>query len=388
MSHHIPSYRQHKPSKQAIVTLSGRDFYLGAYGTEESRREYDRLVAEWIANGRRLPSDAGTSITIAELLNDYLDYAREYYKTDSETTSEYTGMVEAVRPLNLLYASTEARQFGPLSLKAVRQKMVDKGWCRKHINRSVSRLRRVFKWGVENEMVPATVLEGLKAVAPLRKDKTEARESEPVKPVPSEHVDLVLRYVSRQVAAMIELQRLTGMRPGEVVLLRPADVERADPVWIYTPTKHKTEYRGHSRVIYLGPKAQAVLRPWLDRAPKAHCFSPKEAEAERNAVRRTNRQSPMTPSQSKRKPKANPKRPKQDKYTVSSYRRAITYAIRKSGCPHWHPHQLRHFTATKVRGLGGLDIAQIILGHTNAKTTEIYAEVERDRVIEFVRKNG
>ena len=37
----VPSYRLHKPSGQAVVTLDGRDFYLGAYGTPASKAEYD-----------------------------------------------------------------------------------------------------------------------------------------------------------------------------------------------------------------------------------------------------------------------------------------------------------------------------------------------------------
>ena len=34
-----PSYRLHKPSGQAVVTLANRDYYLGRYETPESRAE-------------------------------------------------------------------------------------------------------------------------------------------------------------------------------------------------------------------------------------------------------------------------------------------------------------------------------------------------------------
>jgi len=54
-----PSYRKHKVSGQAVVTLDGRDFYLGPHGTKASHAEYDRLVAEWLANRRQLPRSAG-----------------------------------------------------------------------------------------------------------------------------------------------------------------------------------------------------------------------------------------------------------------------------------------------------------------------------------------
>ena len=51
----LPKYRLHRPSGQAVVTFSGKDFYLGAYDSEVSRAEYDRLVAEWLVCGRKLP---------------------------------------------------------------------------------------------------------------------------------------------------------------------------------------------------------------------------------------------------------------------------------------------------------------------------------------------
>jgi len=239
-------------------------------------------------------------------------------------------MRDAIRPLKEMYARTAVGQFGPLALKAVRQRMIDAGLSRRHINQRVNRLRRIFKWGVENELVPAQVLHGLQAVAPLKQGRTTARESKPISPVSDADVDAVLPYVSRQVAAMINLQRLTGMRPGEVVRIRPCDVEREGEVWVYRPLKHKTAYRGHQREIFIGKNAQQILSPWLLRPAESNCFSPQEAEKERNALRRLNRQTPMTPSQARRKPKRRPKYAKRDHYDRDSYRRAVDYGIRRS----------------------------------------------------------
>src|SRR6478609_8109142 len=49
----FPSYCKHRASGQAVVTLCGQDFYLGPHGTKASKLEYDRLIAEWLARGRR-----------------------------------------------------------------------------------------------------------------------------------------------------------------------------------------------------------------------------------------------------------------------------------------------------------------------------------------------
>ncbi len=388
-TYRLPSYRHHKPSGKAVVTLNGRDFYLGAWQSPESKTEYDRLIAEWIANGRMLPSENSVSeLTVAELCVGFLRHAASYYANDGETTSEYTCLKEAIRPLHELYSRTAVKEFGPRSLKAVRQRMIDNGWCRQHINRQVNRLRRVFKWGVENELLGADVLYALRAVGPLKQGRTAAREAEAVEPVPDEHVEPVLPVVSKQVAAMITLQRLTGARPGEVIQLRPCDIDRSGNVWIFRPSKHKTKYRGRNREIYLGPQAQKILTPFLDRAPDSFCFSPAEAEADRHAERRRNRKTPITPSQQSRVPLKQPRRPKRDRFNVGAYRRAITYGIKKAGVPAWHPNQLRHSCATRTRKEHGLDAAQLILGHKQCDVTQVYADLDRAKAIDIVSRCG
>jgi hypothetical protein len=80
----------------------------------------------------------------------------------------------------------------------------------------------MFKWSVEQEMVPASILHALQAVAGLKRGRTNARETAPVKPMTDEHVDEVLPHLSEQVAATVSLQRLTSMRPGEVCAMGAA----------------------------------------------------------------------------------------------------------------------------------------------------------------------
>ena len=64
----LPKYRRHK-SGQAVVTLSGTDFYLGPWNSKVSRLEYDRIVGEWIQNGRQLPQGNGCDLAVVEVAN-------------------------------------------------------------------------------------------------------------------------------------------------------------------------------------------------------------------------------------------------------------------------------------------------------------------------------
>jgi integrase len=381
-----PSYRLHRPTGQAVVTLNGRDVYLGKHGSPVSLAEYDRLVGEWLANGRHL-SRAG-DLTVTELILAYFRFAEGYYRKNGAPTTEVESIRLSLRPLRRLYGATPARDFGPLALKAVRKALVESGLCRNEVNKRTGRVVRCFKWAVENEMIPPSIHHGLKAVAGLRKGRSEVRESDPVKPVPDELVEAVRPHVSRQVWAMVELQRLTGMRPGEVVIMRGADLDRSEAVWTYTPSTHKTEHRGRTRKIFLGPRAQEVLRPWLKNDLSAFLFSPREAMAEFRAGQRRDRKTRLYPSQRDRRPKADPKRALGDHYSTRTYNHAIGYGCRRAGVETWAPNRLRHNAATFLRREFGLDAARAILGHRSPAVTEVYAEVDRNKAIQVMREVG
>jgi hypothetical protein len=177
----VPSYRLHKPTGLAVVTIGGRDVYLGKHGTPESRAEYDRLIAEWLATARRpivAGPDSGADLTVNEMLLAYLRHADGYYVKNGQPTTEPANIRLAIRPLRQLYGLTPAREFGPLRLKAVRQEMIDSGLCRTEVNRRVRLIVRAFKWAVGEEMVPAAVHHGLQAVSGLRQGRCGVRESE------------------------------------------------------------------------------------------------------------------------------------------------------------------------------------------------------------------
>lgn len=401
----VPSYCLHKASGQAVVRISGKDVYLGPYGSEPSRTEYARLLAEWQARRTEqidvalsLTETVDPSITVAEVILRYREFAKEYYAKDGVPTKEFVEMALALKPVRELYGSTYAREFGPLKLQAVRQHMIDKDLSRGVVNHRINRIKRFIKWATSQQLVPPSVHQGISTVVGLRRGRTTARETDPVTPVEDRHVDATLPHTSPQVAAMIQLQRLTGMRPCEVVMICMGEIDQSQDVWIYSPSSHKNSWRGRDRTIPLGPKAQEVIKPFIKADSDAFLFSPQEAESQRNQVRRSQRQTPMTPSQRQRRTKAKPKRAKRDRYDVSSYRRAITYAIQKANrdrarhglepLPDWFPLQLRHSRATELNVQFGIEAAAVSLGHAHADVTKVYAERNLKLAIEVARQTG
>jgi integrase len=279
---------------------------------------------------------------VNELILAYWRHVEQHYRRpDGTPTSEQNEYRLVLRAVKAAYGHTAAADFGPLALKAVRHRMVESGLCRGVVNQRVGRIKRLFNWAASEELVPVAVYQALATVAGLARGRSPARETEPVKPVPEAFVDAVLPFVRSPVAAMIDLQRLTGMRPGEAIVLRACDLDTAGPVWLYRPARHKTGYRGRCRVIALGPRAQAVIKPFLVPDLGAYVFAPARGTAH---------------------------------YTNVTYAKAVGRACRKAGVPHWHPNQLRHNFATLARRQFGLEAAQVTLGHSRADVTQVYAE--------------
>jgi integrase len=371
----VPSYRRHRATGQAVVTLDGKDFYLGQHGTAASRAEYDRRIAEWTAAGRQLPADPD-GITVAEMCSAFRRHAREFYKDADGTISRaVSNFDEAMKPLLKLYGKTPASEFGPVKLKTCREQFISAGRVRSNVNRLIVRLRGVFKWACENEMIPPSVFHGLMAVAGLRAGRSGARESEPIKPVPDEYVGAVRPHVSRQIWAMIELQRLCAARPGEIVQLRGIDIDMSGQIWVFRPAKHKTQIHGHKREIYLGPKARAIIEPFLKLDPQAYLFDPRDTDRERREALTKARRTPLScGNRTGTNRTETPKRQLDCSYTRMSYYRAVIRGCDAAGIPRWHVNQLRHSRATELRKSFGIEGCQAVLGHSRVETSQIYAE--------------
>lgn len=348
----------------------------------------DKPIVDWWPNTRRqdrfIFHKHGTMV---ELVNRFWQHAKTYYvdPVTHRPTSALCRFKEVLRPLVQIYGDRPITEFSPKRLQTIRQIWINKNLARQTVNGYTQMLKSVFRWAVEQELAPGSLYHALSAVQGLKRGRSSARESAPVLPVAPEHITAIQPYVSPQVWDLIQLQLLCGARPGELLGLRPLDLQTGDgQVWSVALDQHKTSHYGHQRVLWFGPQAQAILSRYLaNRAVNQPLFSPREAEADRK--------SRGFPSM-KGRTQANPRRPDQlpnpkvssrrirEQYDTASYRKAIARGCDKAGIPGWHPHQLRHNFATRMRREHGIDMAQTILGHRlGSNVTEIYAEANHQK---------
>ncbi len=405
----VPRYRKHKATGQAVVTIDGRDNYLGKFGSKSSRLLYDRLIGEWLAAGRTSPPPQGEDFTVNELVLRFWRFAKAHYRRrDGSPTGTAVSFKPALKMLRELYGDVSVDEFGPLSLKRLQNLGIERGHSRRYINDNTHRIRRVFQYGVGEELVCESTYRRLTAVDGLAEGKTDAVEHPPVEPVDDEIVDRTITCLSSVVAAMVRLQRLTGARPVEVCNMRPSEIDRTDAVWFYRPATHKTERYSKKRLIAIGPRGQLALAPYIDREPSLPCFRPSDAIAEHHARKNARRTTPSgrgnEPGMLNGKPVSRRGRRDRDQYDTTTYRRAIHRGCERAFPPpeqisdedlkawqkehRWNPNQLRHTAATEIRELFGIEEVAAILGHANIDTSEIYAEKSKKLIAAIALQAG
>lgn len=396
----LPSLRFHAGKGLFRVTLSRRDHWLGP-DRAQAERAYKKLVLEWIARGRAPEAPAAHEIKIIELVDLWLRrFADDYYAAHPGTLSA----IEAgLKPFLALFGEDPAAGFGPKALKAYRAMLVTGDAAnfkttktpltRKTVNQRILEIRRIFRWGVSEQLIPPAVSQALDSVENLRRGRSAARESAPVGPVLWEHVEETLPHLPRPVRGLVLLCWHTGARIGELVNLRACDINTSCAVWEYRPAGHKNAWRGQQRVVMFGPEAQAVLRDAMARAGlTGPLFSPRDVYAERAECGTVHRR----PNQA-----GNPR--KSDRTVGEFYEsKGITHAIRRAvehanksraarglaPMPRWHVHQIRHSFATRVRREHGAELARVALGHSDMAATMIYAEADMQAAASIMLSMG
>lgn len=358
---------------------------LGKYGSKSSREKYQRLVAEYKAS-RKSKAFGKSELLLQDVMLAFVRHVNEYYR-GSDLPYRFK---LSMRPVAELYATLPAKDFGPKQFRAVLEHWLsDTTRSRNYINDHMRRVIAMVQWAVAEELVQPDQLVKIRAVKLLERGRCTAREPEPVTSVPTELLEATLPCLTQVVSDMIRFQLLTGCRPGELVRICPGMVDRSGEVWTIELSKHKTAHKGKRRTIYVGPKAQAVLAPYLLRGADDPCFSPIESEKQRRQARHEARKTPLgygngPGSNVARKPRTQPG----EAYTTGTYCRAIRYACIRGKLQVWSPNMLRHSCATELRKQHGLEAAQVILGHSELSVTQVYAETNTARAIEVAKLSG
>jgi integrase len=393
----IPSYRFHKASGQAIVTLAGKDHYLGPHGTDESKDDYRRRVKEWLSDGAPRVSSR-RDLNVDDVLAEFVPYAEQQYGSSLGRSNEYRNWYRpAIRALRREYGGCSLHQLSAASLKVVREAMVEEGLAITTINGRVKRIQRIFRWAAARQLVSAGLATELGSVASLRAGELGLVAPPRRLPVPQEHVDAVLPFLNDQLAAMVKLMSTTGMRVGEVSRLSIDQLDREThaqrDVWVYSPREHKSAHHGIGRLICLGPGDVAVLRPFVkDVSADERIFSPRKADQ----VARRERDASSTAAAlllrdrqaARRRSRGVPERVLNDHYTDTAIRQAIASACKKAGVPRWVPHQLRHTAASRIANdpTGGPHLASLALGHRSMRTTEQYIHIHPQQLVQFAAR--
>ena len=402
MSFRTPAYRLHKPSGQAVVTINGTDFYLGPHGSDESKAEYDRLIGEWLAAGRRLPV-AKADLTVNEVLLAYMRFRGRLLPRVCK--QEYpTSPGSSLRPVKERITATPRRR---TSDRWPSRQCANQWWkpiCAETRSTSGSAISSVRSSGLSKTNWPRRQCFKRSRPCPAYgAAESEARESAPIKPVPDAFIDadpwegspaglgdgriatadgdasrrsgghagLRLEHVGQRLDLRTGPAQDGSSRPSTDHLHRPKGARRSPPVAqdgleslsVQPPRRS----RGASSV-------QAEAASHTQSPDLRDALEEKSAERRPTFASRTVHCRSLWPGHCSRYQTSEPREKEQNAEAAE--------------IPHWHPHQLRHNAATWIRREFGLDVARVILGHRSPVVTEIYAEIDFNKAVDVIARVG
>lgn len=215
-------------------------------------------------------------------------------------------------------------------------------------NRRLAALRRYYGWALRHQHVRVDpCLNMAPARQPLRVPKVLSEaQVEALLQAPALHTPRGLRD-----RAMLELLYATGLRVSELVGIAALDVSLSDGVVRVVQGKG-----GKDRLVPLGAEASHWLTRYLEEARPE--LVGQRASA---ALFVTSRAAPMT----------------RQSFWLLVKKYAIIAGVRAP----LSPHVLRHAFATHLLNHGAdLRVVQMLLGHADISTTQIYTHVARERL--------
>ena len=324
----------------------------------------------WEEHTRQMRRHSPAGVTVSELCALWADHCREYYNGSSMATNA----ILAVRIFRELYGTAAVAELTHADMLRFRDALVRSGVARTTVNRRLWCAKSMMEWALDEALIPAVVKAELTQVKGVKRGRSAARETQPVRPVDAATVAATLEHMMPNTADMVRVHRLTGMRPCELCAMRWSLIDTSRTPWVYrVPAEvNKNAWRGElgrPRVVCIGPKARAIL----ERHRGADVpFSPAMSMAEWLEARHAARTTPVY-ERKRRGPDAHVPRVLGERWTTDSYCGTIAAACRKAGIAPWGSNRLRHAFGTEVRRAFGLETARAVLGHTGGGcVTDIY----------------
>lgn len=300
----------------------------------------------------------------------YEAWARQRYLVNGRPSSQVSTVTTALRWMRERHGPRPAVEFSPRDIAELQTEMIRSGLARTTINAYIGAIKAMFSWAAtaEQSLVDPSTAAAVLIARGLRKGRTSAREAPRVRPVEDAALNFTLPFLHPTIADMVVVQRLTGMRPGELCAMRWNEIDRSGPAWVYAPTHHKTAHYGIQRLIGIGPRARQVLENHYHPSSAAYVFQRPRIHGSRrspNDIRALGR--PIS---------------------EHWYQRCIQRACDRAGTARWNARQLRKNWAVEVARTLGPEAARQGLGHTTYDTTALYVELSRDAVIDAAMRVG
>lgn len=331
--------------------------------------------------------------TVREALAKYeasLDDAGRYTKNGTHTT-ERAIVAKAVAEFCAMHGDAIVSTLDAAAVLAWRDKLAtrredtddERALSRRGINRKVQTIKRALRWLRDRKVIAREQWLDIDDVAPLRRGELgdERDRKRAKRAVSPEDIERVAAAAGPIVGAMLRLQAVTGMRPGEACGMRWSDVDRNGPVvdgvrcWLYRVQNGKTAHHGHETSYVLGPTAQRVLEP-LRAVGNAHVFRPQDHVNDLRAKRRAARRTPLTPSQEEREHRRT--RRHRPAFTTDVYGGIVERACIAAGVQRFTPHEARHSFVTRAAQRFGVLATAAAVNHASTQTTQHYLHKSHD----------
>ena len=372
-----PKYRTRivKGRTYAYTYAQGRQISLGRHGSAESRERFAAVVRH--AGPPPTEGPDATTLVVAELCEHYLESVKARVSRCEIKSSALWLARTAIQTACEEHGYLLVDEFKSRALKAIQTRLtrtpckVSAGrfrdcpspppLSRTEINRRINEIRKIFRWGISEELVPAQIKLSHESVAGLRRGS--ARETDPREPASVEDVRRVVDYFlnssdQNHFGLLVNFMLHTGCRPGEAVAIRLNDIKGTPPSWIVL-RKHKTSNStGKPREIPLGPSTGRMVdcarRHWPTFEPSRPLFCRPLPNGDLVAL------------------------------TTNGLLQAVRKACRALECSHFCPYQIRHTTAQLVLNECGSEaVTSALLGHSPSSTIVRTYTKDRKNLAEY-----